>query len=199
MMSSRDQVDVGEFRDVRELLRELPEREPAADLRMRLRVLASKESSRRHARATWYKRCRTWLSDFRLIADNLMRPLAIPTAGGFVSALLLFGVLAPMLSTPGTIVAGQDVPTQLYKGATVRSYMPLHINDEALTVEVTINDEGRVIGYSIPGAENSNPEPRRSIENYLMFMEFTPVRNFGNPVKGKVPIMFQSSQIDVRG
>lgn len=198
-MSSRDQVDVEEFRDVRQLLRELPEREPAADLRMRLRVIASKESSRRYARATWYKRCRTWLSDFRLFADNLMRPLAIPTAGGFVSALLLFGVLAPMLSTPGTIVAGQDVPTQLYKGASVRSYMPLHINNEALTVEVTINDEGRVIGYSIPGGEDSNPEPRRSIENYLMFMEFTPVQNFGNPVKGKVPILFQSSQIDVRG
>ena len=77
------------------------QRRPSADLAMRLRVLASQESARRRSRASLRQSLRTWLIDFRLMADNLMRPLAIPTAGGFVSALLLFGVLAPRLATRG--------------------------------------------------------------------------------------------------
>ena len=199
MMSSRNQVDAGgEFRDVRHLLRGLPEREPAADLRLRLRVLASKESSRRRSRVTWYQLTRTWLSDFALLANNLMRPLAIPTAGGFVSALLLFGVLAPGLATRGS-VAGQDVPTVLYTEASVRSFTPFGFHNVALTVEVTIDGEGRVIDYSIPSEFTASPELHRSIGNNLLFTQFTPVRSFGQPVKAKVRISFQSSHIDVRG
>jgi len=198
MMSSRKQVEAGEFHDVRRVLRRLPGREPAADLRLRLRVLASKESARRRARATWSELARTWISEFTLFANNLMRPLAIPTAGGFVSALLLFGVLAPGLATRGA-VAGQDVPTVLYEGASVRSFMPLGFNNDALTVEVTINGDGRVVDYSIPSDNPADHELHRNIQNYLMFMEFHPVRNFGQPVKAKVRISFQSSHIDVRG
>jgi hypothetical protein len=199
MMSSSKQVDAREHSDVRNLLRGLPEREPAADLRMRLRVLASKESSRRRARATWYQLTRTWVSDFALLANNLMRPLAIPTAGGFVSALLLFGVLAPTLATPGAVVAGQDVPTVLYTEASVRSLTPFGFHNVALTVEVTIDGEGRVIDYSIPSEFPENSDLHRSIGNNLLFTQFTPVRNFGQPIKAKVRISFQSSHIDVRG
>src|SRR3712207_1384714 len=109
-MSPTMQVDAEDNRDVRHLLRRLPEREPAADLRTRLRVLASRESARRRSRATWSALYRTWISEVSLFFNNLARPLAIPTAGGFVSALLLFGVLAPMLMSPVAVVAGQDVP-----------------------------------------------------------------------------------------
>src|SRR5687767_12130421 len=132
MMSSTKQVDPGDQQKVRHLLRGLPEREPAAELRMRLRVLASKESSRRRARVTWSQTVRTWVSDFSLLANNLMRPLAIPTAGGFVSALLLFGVLAPGLATRGA-VAGQDIPTVLYTEPSVRSITPFGFHN--VTVE----------------------------------------------------------------
>jgi hypothetical protein len=197
-MMSSNEVDAREHHDVRHLLRGLRQREPAADLQMRLRVLASKESSRRRARATWSQAFRTSLSDFTLFANNLMRPLAIPTAGGFVSALLLFGVLAPGLAARGG-VAGQDVPTVLYTGASVRSFTPFGFDNVALTVEVTIDGEGRVIDYTIPTEFAASPELYRNIGNNLLFTQFTPVRNFGQPIKAKVRISFQSSQIDVRG
>ncbi|HYP08007.1 MAG TPA: hypothetical protein VER03_17380 [Bryobacteraceae bacterium] len=199
MMSSSKQVRAEEYRDIRQVLQGLPQRAPAADLRTRLRVLASKESSRRRSRATWYKWAQTKLVDFRLFANNLMRPLAIPTAGGFVSALLLFGVLAPTLATPGAIPGGTDVPTVLYTEASVRSLTPFGFRDVAFLVEVTIDDEGRVIEYSIPSEYPVTPELYRSIGNNLLFTQFTPVRNFGQPVRSKFRISFQSSQIDVRG
>jgi len=188
-----------EVRELRRALRSLPSRQPSIDLRMRLRVLASKESSRRRSRTSARELARTWFTDFRLYVNNLMRPLAIPTAGGFVSALLLFGVLAPSLATPGA-VPGTDVPTVLYTEASVRSFIPLGFHNEDLTVEVTIDGEGRVIDYSIPSElTKKNPTLHRSIQNYLLFTQFTPVRNFGQPVKAKVRISFQSSRIEVRG
>ena len=125
-----------------------------------------------------------------------MRPLAIPTAGGFVSALLLFGVLAPGLATRGA-VAGQDIPTVLYTEPSVRSITPFGIHN--VTVEVTIDGEGRVIDYSIPGDNPGDSELYGSIGSSLLFTQFTPVRNFGQPVKAKFRISFQSSHIDVRG
>ena len=188
-----------EVRELRRTLRSLPSRQLSVDLRTRLRVLASKESSRRRSRASARALLRTWLIDFRLYANNLMRPLAIPTAGGFVSALLLFGVLAPSLTTRGA-AAGTDVPTVLYTEASVRSFIPLGFHNEDLTVEVTINGEGRVIDYAFPAERSKkNAALQRSIENYLLFTQFTPVRNFGQPVKAKVRISFQSSRIEVRG
>lgn len=142
--------------------------------------------------------CRTWLADFQLWSNNLMRPLAIPTAGGFISALLLFGVLAPSLAPSGSIT-GQDVPTVLYTEASVRSFMPLGFQDEDLTVEVTIDGEGRVIDYSLPNGHGKGHGLHRNIGSYLLFTQFTPVRNFGQPVKAKVRISFQSSRIEVKG
>src|SRR6476659_7747336 len=93
-----------DVRELRRTLRSLPQRRLSADLGMRLRVLASKESTRQRSRASWSQLCNTWAIDFRLWANNLMRPLASPTAGGFASALLLFGVLAPSLAMRGAVV-----------------------------------------------------------------------------------------------
>jgi hypothetical protein len=196
-MSPTNQID-SEDRELRQVLKSLPQRRPSADLAMRLRILASRESARRQGRVTWRKAVWTCLTDFRVWADNLMRPLAIPTAGGFLSALLLFGVLAPQLATPIVIVA-EDVPTALYTTASIQSFKPLGFNDVSILVEVTIDDEGRVVDYSIPNAQAKDQNLHRSIENYLLFTQFTPVRNFGQPVKAKVRISFQSSSIEVRG
>ena len=96
-----------------------------------------------------------------------MRPLAIPTAGGFVSALLLFAVLAPGLTTRGA-TPGNDVPTVLYTEASVRSFIPLGFHNENITIEVTIDGDGRVIDYSLPNGPSKDPALHRSIENYLL-------------------------------
>jgi len=194
MMGQKKQIDSD---DVRRLMRELPRRRPSVELSTRLRILASRESARQKSRASLVQAVRTWLIDFRLVADNLMRPLAIPTAGGFVSALLLFGVLAPTLATRG--VVGEDVPTVLYTEASVRSFIPLGFLNEDITIEVTIDGDGRVVDYSLPPGHPKNPALHRSIENYLLFTQFTPVRNFGTPVNAKVRISFQSSRIEVKG
>jgi hypothetical protein len=173
---------------------------PPAKLQMQLRVIGSREAARRRARASWLQWWNTSRSDLRLFMNNLMRPLAIPTAGGFVAALLLFGALAPSFNVRGASVsANNDVPTVLYSEPSVKSYLPLGFEDHDIVVELTIDGNGRMIDYSIAGSGIASPALKRSIENNLLFTLFTPATSFGQPMSGKVRLWFRSSSIDVKG
>src|SRR5215469_16326891 len=85
------------LRELRARLRRLEEPRIPRALAVRLRVLASHEHARRVSRATWSARIASWKAAIRLNFENLMRPVALPVAGGVLSALLLFGALVPTL------------------------------------------------------------------------------------------------------
>jgi hypothetical protein len=53
--------------------------------------MASRERRRAAERRSVSAFCRAWLDRTRLMAHNLMQPLALPFAGGVFSALVLFG------------------------------------------------------------------------------------------------------------
>ena len=182
--------------DVRQLLASLPTHVPPEDLRMRLRVTASREASRRRTvpegtfAALWYH-FNQWFSE-------LMRPIAIPTAGGFFSAILLFGVLSPSLFVRGAVTQSADIPTVLYMEPSVKSSLPLEYDGEEALVEVALDQEGRLIEYSMPHGRVA-PEERRSIENHLLTMVFNPAVVFGQPTASKLKIWLRSNRIDIRG
>lgn len=185
--------------NIRGALRSLPKRAPSPDLKMRLRVLASHESSRRQQaskrRATrWTHRLNMWLGE-------LMRPLAIPTAGGFAAALVLFSMLAPSLAVRGASVGTADTPTGLYTVASVKSTMPFGYEGQDLLVDVSVDEFGRMVDYSIPEAHylKSSPELRRNIENQLITMVFNPATSFGQPTSGRIRLWFRTSRIDIKG
>ena len=88
---------------------------PPPMLSTSLRVLASRELSRRSSKG--------WLDRVRLFADNLARPLALPFAGGVFSAVILFSMwLVP--TYPMRAASGFDVPTVLTTEATVKGNRP---------------------------------------------------------------------------
>jgi hypothetical protein len=188
-------------RELRRAVQALPVRTPPADLNLRLRVVASREAARQRAAGSWWKLAGACASDWRLWANNLMRPLAIPTAGGFVSALLLFGILAPNFQVPGNVVsANDDVPTGLYTEASVKRFMPVGFEGDDVVVELTIDDQGRMVDYSLPELQQRTSRAmRKSLENRLLLMEFNPATSFGQPTAGKVRVYFRSSRIDVKG
>lgn len=163
---------------------------------MRLRVIGSREALRRRKSLNprhWFAELRAWL-------DPLMRPLAIPTAGGFVSALLLFGMLAPTLAMRGVANAKliEDVPTVLYTDPTVKSYIPMVCEGHDVLVDLTVDGQGRIMDYVVESDLHSVPL-RKSIENHLLMMHFNPATAFGQPTAGRVRLWFRSSRIDVKG
>lgn len=183
---------------LRAALKSLPPQMPPPDFRVRLQVLASKEAARqRELRAGklafWLRQCRQWV-------DDLMRPIAIPTAGGFASALLLFAVLAPSIAARSVPVSLVDVPTVLYTEASVKSSLPFGYDGQEVVVELSLDEGGRMVDYSLPeSAKTSSPEIRRYIENHLLTMQFIPATAFGQPTAAKLRIWFRSNRIDVRG
>jgi hypothetical protein len=185
---------------LRHSLRTMPAPTAPSDLRTKLRVIASRESQRAKAQVSWKARWNYHTLDFRLWLNNLMRPLAIPTAGGFVSAVALFGILVPSLAVPGVVARANDVPTMLYTEASVKHFMPIGFEAEDLVVEITVDEQGRMMDYSIPNCADKSQHVHRSIENQILFTEFTPARSFGQKISGgKVKITFTSSHIDVKG
>ena len=186
--------------ELRRALQALPRRMPPIDLTIGLRVIASRESQRRKSRASWAARWSAARQDLRLWVDNLMRPLAIPTAGGCVSALLLFGVLAPSLAIPRVQARTNDVPTVLYTNASVKNFLPIGFegNDDVI-VEITVDERGKLVDYSFPNCDNMAAHLHQTIENQILFTEFTPATRLGKAMLGKVKITFVSSRIDVKG
>ena len=174
-----------------------------ANLSTSLLVLASKERARQLNRVDWRARAANLRDHASLLVTNLMRPFALPFAGGLTSAMLLFGVLAPSFSRPA--YSSHDVPTGWYTEASVMALGPFPIVEDVLILDVKIDQQGRMVDYSIPdqGATaiqlQENETFRRSVENNLLFTQFTPANFFGQPISGKVRIKLRRSQMDVKG
>ena len=184
---------------VSQALRRLPQRVPPAGLSTSLRVLASRERQRLLSRRTWVQAFAAWQVRTRLYADNLMRPLALPFAGGVFSAAVLFSLLVSSYPVRGNNAF--DVPTALSTNPLVSRIAPFGNAGEDVVVDVTVDGQGRMIDYAIVGGPEGLKKDllRRSIETTLLFTEFLPATSFGQPMSGKVRLVLHSSQVDVKG
>jgi hypothetical protein len=183
---------------VRTALSRLPAAAPPPQLTIALRAIATEE----RVRAVNYRSpFRRLLDRIELCGENLMRPLAIPFAGGLtgglVSAILLFSMLMPGISLSRETA---DVPVPfMFTGPTVKSQTPFGI-DADFCAEVIVDGQGRMVNYSLLSGPSlsKNPELRRAIESSLLFTEFKPAKMFGLPTYGKLRIYFSRSEIDVK-
>jgi hypothetical protein len=177
----------------------LPARVPPAGLTTSLRVIASRERQRhlrsRDAAAVYA----AWRERMDLFCCNLMRPLALPFAGGVFCAVVLFSMLV-VPTYPVRASSSFDVPTMLTTEATVKGMGPIRIADDTV-VEVTIDGQGRMVDYTIVSGHCilKSESLRRSLENALLFAEFTPATAFGQPTSGKMRLSLRASHIDVKG
>ncbi len=182
-----------ELARLRAALRRLPAQAPPAHLTTKLRVVASRERARVMARQSRYEHL---VDRFHLWVENLMRPLALPMAGGLLSALLLFGMLIPTFAFR-PVSAANDIPVGIMTEPTVKASMPFRFEGE-VDVEALVDGQGRMVDYTITKGPANDPELRRSIENYLVFTEFTPATMLGSPTFGRIYISFQRAIIEIK-
>jgi hypothetical protein len=176
------------------LLRNLPARNPPAGLGTSLRVIASRERQRILSTQI------NWRDRLHLSFKNMMRPLALPLAGGIFSTVALFSMcFVPMY--PVHADDSSDIPTALTTAAAVKQTAPIGGTCGEVVVDVTVDEAGRMVDYKIVSGFNflTTAEVRRSLENRLIFTEFTPVTQFGQPISGKLRISFRDSEVDVKG
>lgn len=169
-------------------------------IRTQLRCMASRESSRqvRWSSAPAFFR---WLRDeMTLRLNNVMKPFAIPVAGGLTAATLVFSMIVSSYPVGGhTLDGADDVPMPVYTAAVFKGIVPFDFTRRDVIVDLVIDPQGRILDYRIVGGGAGDPEMRRSIENILLFTEFQPATSFGQRVPGRVRISFQTGRLDVRG
>lgn len=175
-------------------LRGLPRCTPPPDLASSLRVIASRERRRRV-----YGRGPALADRLHLVFNNLMRPLALPFAGGLFSAIALFGMcLVPMYPVRGS--SSFDVPTGLTTPAALDTTAPIAANTGDVIVDVTVDACGRMVDYKIVSGNASRDESlRRSIEGTLLRTTFIPATALGQPVEGRMRLSLCTIHIDVKG
>lgn len=186
---------------VRQALRGAPERPMPAHLVFALRSLASKEAARRRYYAGLRGAVRAALERAALWMNNLMRPVALPAAGGLVSAVFLFTLV---LTNFQGIVRDHpnDVPLAVVTAPTVRSVLFDLSDDSEVTLDILVDEKGRVLDFVVPEsyASMATHEARRRLAAMLLMTSFNPATAFGQPVSGWVRVKFRGrSEIDVRG
>jgi len=176
---------------VRENLRSLPVAVAPAKLATDLQVLASKEIVRRRHTGSVSALFHFWMEHARLVIDNLMRPLAVPFAGGLASALFMFGMLIPYLGLLRN--PANDKPTALYTEASLESVADFGSrNSDDTLIEVQIDGQGRMVNYAVlQGQMNSD------LGNFLLFTTYTPATLFLQPASSRIVI--RRSRIVVKG
>lgn len=178
----------------------LPARVPPVSLRSALGSLAAREIARRRGGAGLAARFVLWVEGYQFRLDGLMRPLALPFAGGLVSAILVFSLFVPLFTVPEKSLI-RDVPTMLFTAATVSSAPDFDMNEDEVLVDLVVDGQGRIVDYSEPLGQDwmRNAPLRRRLENALLFTNFTPSTMFGRTASARVRLTIRRSQIDVKG
>lgn len=183
-----------EMQGVRNALRRMADARVPAHLQQKLRVMASYERVRQLSRASFVSRRRRWLSHIQLTFENMMRPAALPFAGGLLSAALAFGLLVPSLSLDRRF--GDGPATQIFNmpdgvvvgaiGEQPRIESPDAITSDYETVlELTVDNYGRVTDYQVTRGQLT-PD----LKELIMFSNFTPATFFGRRTTAKVKVVY---------
>ncbi len=190
-----------ELANLRNQLRAMPRMRPTEQQSLQLRILASKERVRALHYADWPSTRRYLRQRLSLHLDNVMKPVAVPAAGGLMIALSLFVLLSPVYPLRTVNAASFDVPTRLSTTASVKTMASFTSVERPVTLLVNINNEGRAVSYSIEEGQEAlqNEDVRRRIEQILLFTVFTPATNFGLPRAGQILISVDSNVILVQG
>ncbi len=130
-----------------------------------------------------------------------MRPVALPVAGGLISAMLMFGVLIPSVSFARikTIEPPSPVFTEPDGQVVGEGEFPRlesanqPISKGSVVVLLVIDDRGRVRDYHVTQGAMT-----QEVQNFILFSVFTPATMFGKPTWGEVQAVFGAENPDRR-
>lgn len=184
-----------EARSVRTGLRHLPVMQVSGLLNTRLRILASKERRRLEAHKDWRGRAREIGWRVALMFDHLLKPFAVPAAGGLLASFLLFGMIVDSLHVNRNIE--NDIPVGLYTEVMIGELTPFGFHGRDMMLQLTVDAEGRVTDFEVMQSEGASVDEVRDIGNFVLFSTFIPATRFGQKVSSKR--LFSIRHLAVRG
>ena len=135
-----------------------------------------------------------WWSRMRLAFDNLLKPLAVPAAGGIMASFLCFGVIVDTLQYRPDW--RDDIPVGLFTQVTMDDPSPFGCLGQDVIVQLTVDENGRVTDYVLPRG-GASPGQMQEIGNLVLYTTFTPATSFGQRISSK--ILVDIHHMNVRG
>jgi hypothetical protein len=160
-------------------------------LRVELRAIAQKERIRHMSRVGYGERVHNWISVFQVHCENLMRPLALPLAGGVISAILLFGMWIPTITASPTSFSS-DVSAPIFTDPSLNRSNPVRYRGDVV-VQLIIDERGKVADYRVIQGQDSE-----ELRNFILFSTWNPGTFFGKPVWGKA-LWSHGEELQVKG
>jgi hypothetical protein len=164
------------------------------DLGLKLRLAISREAA--HARRP--------LQGSLVRLENALNAFMVPAAAGFLTSLVIFGVVMAFFYVPTLQADSQDVPLVMVNQAPElqqSSFGMNPINDDSLVIEAYIDANGRVQDYRIlSDPDNSKelaPQQKSMLIDFMTFTTFRPALSMGKPTAGRAVLSF--SKISVKG
>lgn len=174
-------------------LKSLPQKAISPLLSTRVRVIASREHSRQILRRNLSQRMHEFGSRVKLAFDNLLRPLAVPAAGGILASFFCFSIIVDTLHVHPDW--RNDIPVGLFTDVTMAESSPFSFAGKDIIVQLTVDETGHVSNYTAP--EGTSREDMTEIANLALYSTFTPAISFGQRVSSKILVCIH--HIDVRG
>jgi hypothetical protein len=129
-----------------------------------------------------------------LAFDNLLRPLAVPAAGGLMASFLCFSVIVDTLQYRPDL--GLDIPVGLFTQVTMDEPSPFGCLGDDVRVQLTVDASGKVIDFTLPRG-GASPDQMQDIGNLVLYSTFKPATSFGQRVSAK--ILVDIHHMNVRG
>jgi hypothetical protein len=136
--------------------------------------------------------------------QNALDAFMVPAAAGFLTSLVIFGVVMAFFYVPTLQANNQDVPLVMVNQAPElqqSSFGMNPINDESLVIEAYIDSTGRVQDYRILSDPDDSkvlaPQVKSMLIDFMTFTTFRPALSMGKPTAGRAVLSF--SKISVRG
>jgi hypothetical protein len=183
-----------EVRSMRSGLRHLPSVNVPELLNTRLRVLASRDRSRRLVRRDFA----SWLTEqkfrLRLVFDNLFRPFALPAAGGILASCLCFGTVVDTLHVGPEWQ--NDLPLGISSEVAIDELSPFSCDGKDVMVQLSVDSDGKVTDFELqPERSHASPEELHEIGNLVLYSKFSPAVRLGRPVASKRLFYIQHSSV----
>ena len=184
-----------EVRSMRAGLKSLPAKTVPSMVSTKLAVIASRERSRAMLRRDLKARLSELRSSAKLLFDNLLKPIAVPAAGGMLASLFCFVAIVDTLHYHPEWQA--DIPVGLFTQVTLNDLSPFSVEGtDMIGVQLTVDPDGAVSDFELPQGKVS-PEEMKEIGNLVLFSTFKPATAFGQPVTGKIRVDIR--HINIRG
>ena len=160
---------------------------PSSNLEVRILSAISVERLRRAQPSLQWRRRRTKLG-------NLIRPVAVPAAGGLLVALILVPTLLSAFWMEPTAYAN-DIPllflaTPVVTAPVMTLPSPYTVSGD-LTILAYIDHRGGVYDYHVASDEPLDMRIRAQLANALLTSKFAPAKRFGRPTLGRRVILYQ--------